>query len=157
MPKNKKWIPPKDIDNECVDICEAMNQLPGLYTIESCCGHGRTPYWIFFHLDEETPEGLMNGLPILLYGMRHFKDDCHTSKWRVDVHTDCVGDTATFTLEGPAGSEGVKESKEIAKFLLEVLESRQEELEEIAKEIEEELAQKRPRTETVVSPATATI
>jgi hypothetical protein len=121
MKKPTRWKPPKDLDKECLGICTAMNRLPGLFTIESCCGHGDTPYWIFFRLSEDTPEGLMEGLPMLLYWMRHFGGDCHESEWNVQVSTDCSGMDATFTLEGPTGDQGVEESKAIAKCLEEVL------------------------------------
>jgi hypothetical protein len=158
---SKSWVPPKDIDKECVDICKAINLLPGVFTIESCCGHRKTPYWIFFRLDEESPQGLMFGLPMLLYSMRHFANDCHTSRWRVDVSTDCSGDVATFTLEGSKGLKGIKESKEIAKFLEGVLEDHLEEMREIDKEIEKEelekFAQPTPLTGPVVSPAATSI
>jgi|SRR5579862_6344814 len=152
-----RWIPPEDIDKECVAICQAMNFLPGLSTIESCCGHGKTPYWIFFRLDEESSEGLMFGLPMLLYSMRHFKEDCHTSRWQVLVDTDCLGDAATFRLQGPVGTQSVKESKEMAKFLKTVLKDHLKVLAEIEKEIEteelEKFAQQAPLAGPAVSPA----
>jgi hypothetical protein len=155
--QTKRWIPPKDIDKECLDICEAMNLLPGLRTIESCCGHGKTPYWIFFHLDEDSPDGLLDGLPMLLYWMRHFKADCHKSQWRVFVSTDCAGDVATFTLEGPIGPQGVKESKALARALKKGLKAHLKDLEEFAKEFPEEFPEEfappTPLSEQEVSPA----
>src|SRR5437870_3675057 len=79
-PEIKNWIAPEGLDEECLEICQAMNSLPGIITVESCCGHGTDPYRIFFRLDDETPDGLfdglLDGLPALLYWMRHFKDDC---------------------------------------------------------------------------------
>ena len=36
------------IDDECLEICYAMNSLPGVSTIESCCGHYKDPYRIWF-------------------------------------------------------------------------------------------------------------
>lgn len=118
----KTWVPPADIDEECIDICTAINRLPGLFTIESCCGHGETPYWIWFRLRDDTPAGLMEGLPALLFWMAHFGEDCHDSEWQVFVDTDCAGLDATFRLEGPVGERGVQESKEIAKCLQELME-----------------------------------
>lgn len=39
---------PKNMDVECIDLCNALNRLPGLETFESCCGHGNHPYHVFF-------------------------------------------------------------------------------------------------------------
>ena len=35
-------------DKDCIDLCKALNRIPGIMTVESCCGHGRTNYHIFF-------------------------------------------------------------------------------------------------------------
>ena len=39
---------PSDIDEQCVDLCNTLNRLPFIETMESCAGHGQHPYWIFF-------------------------------------------------------------------------------------------------------------
>lgn len=39
---------PKDIDKECIDLCDALNALPGIKTTESCCGHCMQRFLIFF-------------------------------------------------------------------------------------------------------------
>lgn len=36
------------MDKECVAICDALNALPGVETIESCCGHFKNSYRIWF-------------------------------------------------------------------------------------------------------------
>ena len=36
------------MDAECVDLCDAINSMTGLETVESCCGHNHQPYRIFF-------------------------------------------------------------------------------------------------------------
>ncbi len=51
----------RGIDPECINLIDAINRIPGLYTISSCCGHGRHPFTIFFKVDS----GL--DFPILLY------------------------------------------------------------------------------------------
>ncbi len=45
------------MDIECIDLCNAMNSLPGIVTMESCCGHGASPYHIFFRVTD-SKEGL---------------------------------------------------------------------------------------------------
>ncbi len=37
-----------NMDPECVRLCDAMNAFPGIRTVESCCGHGKKPYRIWF-------------------------------------------------------------------------------------------------------------
>jgi hypothetical protein len=46
------------LDSECVALCTALNRLPGIYTYESCCGHGQRPYWIWFRMNEDGIAGL---------------------------------------------------------------------------------------------------
>lgn len=40
-----------------VDLCNAINSLPGLQTQESCCGHGERSFQIFFEV-KEAGQGL---------------------------------------------------------------------------------------------------
>lgn len=39
---------PFDMDNECIDLCNLLNTLPGVTTFESCCGHCKRQYSIWF-------------------------------------------------------------------------------------------------------------
>jgi len=39
------------VDGACVELCKMMNLLPGIRTTESCCGHGKTPFHIWFYMD----------------------------------------------------------------------------------------------------------
>ena len=39
---------PKDMDKECIALCDALNSLKGVRTFESCCGHLKGRYEIFF-------------------------------------------------------------------------------------------------------------
>ncbi len=39
---------PFDMDNECIELCNVLNTLPGVTTFESCCGHCKRPYHIWF-------------------------------------------------------------------------------------------------------------
>lgn len=36
------------MDEECIRLCDAMNAVNGIITTESCCGHGKTPFCIWF-------------------------------------------------------------------------------------------------------------
>ena len=105
----KQWVPPADLDKECLSLCVALNKMPGIRTTESCCGHGQQPYRIFFQPDN------LESLPELLYWL----DKCHSGKpgWQVRVYTDCVGEQAFFVIEGPAGAHGACDAEAIAILL----------------------------------------
>lgn len=36
------------MDKECIELCDTLNTLPGLKTFESCCGHLKTVFSIWF-------------------------------------------------------------------------------------------------------------
>ena len=48
---NKVPALPDDMDQECVDLCNTLNTLPGVSTFESCCGHLKYKYSIWFFCD----------------------------------------------------------------------------------------------------------
>lgn len=39
---------PEDIDKQCIDLYYLLNSLPDTETYESCCGHEREVYMMFF-------------------------------------------------------------------------------------------------------------
>ena len=39
---------PSDIDVECIDICNTLNSLPETETFESCCGHLKDRFNVWF-------------------------------------------------------------------------------------------------------------
>lgn len=44
------------MDPEMIDLCNAMNSIPGIRTTQSCCGHGEGPAEVYFEAD--SPAGL---------------------------------------------------------------------------------------------------
>jgi hypothetical protein len=52
---SKLWVPPSDLDKECLDLCVALNRLDGIRTTSSCCGHGKDPYMIWFRAKDIPP------------------------------------------------------------------------------------------------------
>lgn len=85
---------PSDMDPECIPICDAMNGLSGIHTIESCCGHGERPHRIFF-----TAQAINCLIPVLFR--------CESSAWHIEVlsgiNTKDFSDIVIFMLEGPIG------------------------------------------------------
>lgn len=94
--------PPPDLDPEVLSLCRAMNGFPGIVTVESCCGHGREPFRIWFMAAS------LEALPPLLFWF----DGCHTGEygWSVMVSTDCSAVPVTFRAEGPCGAYEAAES-----------------------------------------------
>lgn len=107
--------PPVDMDPECVLLCTAMNTMPGIRTVESCCGHGREdePYRIWFEAAD------LASLPPLLYWFM----GCHCGfyGWRVMAKTDCAASPVYFMVEGPVGA--FSEADEIAALILDAASS----------------------------------
>ena len=49
------------MDKECIKLCDMINNFEGIRTIESCCGHGKHEYRIWFEADD------LKFLPPVLY------------------------------------------------------------------------------------------
>ena len=85
------------MDPECIALCDALNSLPGIRTYESCCGHGRYEFMVFFWAKEVENLG-----PIL----RAISD---SPLWRIVPHWSNGGEYVGFRLDGPkdpnAGAE----------------------------------------------------
>lgn len=42
---------PQDIDYQCIELCNFLNSIPGVQTFESCCGHCKERFSIWFFCD----------------------------------------------------------------------------------------------------------
>lgn len=106
------------MDSECVAICDAINRIPGLRTVESCCGHGDLTFSVWFKVDD--PENL----PLLLY----YIVPCHIGfKWNCLVHTDCAMSPPTHRIESLIkGEEAYTQAKWIAAKINAHLDSQEE-------------------------------
>lgn len=45
---SKIIVLPSDMDPECISLCSKLNELDGIETVESCCGHLKNTYDIWF-------------------------------------------------------------------------------------------------------------
>ena len=43
--------PPKDLDIDCIILYHTLNRLPGVYTFESCSGHGINVFNMWLYCD----------------------------------------------------------------------------------------------------------
>jgi hypothetical protein len=84
------------IDKEVMSLCVALNRIPGVETVESCCGHGSSPYHIFFVVEDQED----------LAPVCYYADPCHTGhkEWSVIARADCAMRHCAFLLEGPVGA-----------------------------------------------------
>lgn len=48
------WNPPADLDSACLNLCIALNALPGIKTTTSCCGHGREPFRVWLDFEDQV-------------------------------------------------------------------------------------------------------
>lgn len=46
--KKMKMLNYEDFDKECVELCKVLNNMDNLETTESCCGHLKSQFIIFF-------------------------------------------------------------------------------------------------------------
>lgn len=102
-----------EMDAECVPLCDAINSIGGLTTVESCCGHGEKPFCVFFNVAS------LEKLPVLLY----YLSPCHIGfKWDCKAYTGCSGKTARFYIESRSiGEEAYREANLIAEKIREAL------------------------------------
>jgi hypothetical protein len=80
------------MDEDCLDLCNAMNALPGIETTESCCGHGGlgSPFRIWFKVKKDEQDGLF--FLTRCVDRRYWK---YGYLWKIEL---CVGDMFDGTL-----------------------------------------------------------
>lgn len=103
-------VPYHNMDPECVQLCRALNKLPGVTTTESCCGHDKGPFRIWFRVED------LKNLPDLLYRFSPCHSGCYG--WKVTAHTDCARSPVSFMIQGPQGEEGYTAANKIASLIL---------------------------------------
>lgn len=100
----------EEMDPEVIELVEALNLFPGIKTVESCCGHGKDTFNIWFEADD------LESLPLVLWHI----DGCHSGVcgWTVEVTTDCGMSPVHFRLGSSVkGEQAYSEAKQIAKFI----------------------------------------
>jgi len=82
----------EQMDVECIPLCDALNSLPGIQTCESCCGHGKKPFAIWFRCTSEL------GLRFLgrCIDRRYWR---YGNNWRIELdNSDLNYDHSVFTM-----------------------------------------------------------
>lgn len=81
MTNDEKTIYDGQMDEECIAICNKINSLSGVKTTESCCGHCKQPYMIWFDCNDFTRLAKL---------YRCINKNYSDGKWRIEC---CCGDT----------------------------------------------------------------
>lgn len=105
----KATIYPASMDKECVALCDVLNSIPGLQTVESCCGHNRNPFQVFF-----TSTTLV-ALEALLQTVHAVAPE-----WQVRAAWANPREGVYFCLQGPSLASG---GDALARHLLDTIQS----------------------------------
>lgn len=81
------------MDFDCIELCNTLNSLPGIETFESCCGHGKTPYHIWF-----TTKDLDS---LYVPTISCYRMYCGCLGWEIKVCHNESTERVCFLLEGP--------------------------------------------------------
>lgn len=106
--ENGRWVIPDDMDPECVDVCVALNNLPGVKTESSCAGHGEDRYAIWLKVD-----ALENLQTIVAAAARMNADKWH---WQFAVNL-YEWSHVCFVLYGPGWEDAAEQSERLAAAL----------------------------------------
>ena len=100
---NKLSPLPFDMDDECIELCNVLNTLPGVTTFESCCGHYKHPYHIWFFCNSiDTLSRLGRSVE------RNYSDD----RWEIVVDSTDTSPYGVFWLKSKEPFSTPKEMKE---------------------------------------------
>ena len=77
------------MDKECIALCDKLNSLTDVETTESCCGHCKEQYMIFFNCYDFIRLGKL---------FRCVNKNYSDGKWRIEVHGSDVHPCYGFLL-----------------------------------------------------------
>lgn len=98
-----KFIPPKDMDKECIELCTRLNELGDVRTFESCCGHLKSWYSVWFEC-----RSFVRLAKLYRCVDRNYSD----GKWEILVDGTDVHPTYIFWLRSREVFETYEEMKE---------------------------------------------
>ena len=113
----------KHMDEECIPLCNALNSIPGIITVDSCCGHEKHDFRIWFYLEDG---GKVNYLKVVstAFDPRYGGID----GWVCTLeNSDIVDHLPFFKISSgkTVGEQAYKESRVIATNIRELLNHQQ--------------------------------
>ena len=101
---------PEDMDNERISLCDALNSLPGVNTFESCCGHLKSQYRIWFFCEDiDTLSRLGRCVE------RNYSD----GRWEILVDSTDTSPRGVFWLRSKEPFESYEDMEQSVQYLIE--------------------------------------
>ena len=102
------------MDKECIKICDALNKIKGVETLESCCGHGKQPFSVWLKCNNSKQL-----FPLIRQISHNYADN----NWHCEAElTDMENRPVIFHLySDKKGKEAYAEADEIAERILDFL------------------------------------
>lgn len=98
-----------EMDSECIDLCNTLNAVGSIETFESCCGHGKNPFRIWFQSYDDDSLFFVARCA----DKRYFRDDWNITVSVGDNYSDGIVPTH-FCLESKnSGMQAYIESKDL--------------------------------------------
>ena len=107
---NSKISFPSDMDKECIEICNTLNTLPETETFESCCGHLKYPFSVWF---------FCNSIDTLSRLGRCVERNYSDGKWEIVVDSTDAHPKGVFWLRSKKPFKTQEEMSESVNFLIE--------------------------------------
>ncbi len=100
------------LDPEVAKLVGALNGLPGIETTESCCGHGKVPFRIWFNVTDYTTRGLLTIARVMCprYG--------GSPLFKVILYHNDTPPLVSYLLEGDTSTDTFRVADEIAENIL---------------------------------------
>ena len=99
-----------NMDKECIELCDTLNELPGVKTFESCCGHLKDRYSIWFFCEDiDTISRLGRSVD------RNYSD----GKWEIIVDSTDTNPRGVFWLRSKTIFASYEQMNESTQRLIE--------------------------------------
>lgn len=81
---------PSDMDEQCIDFCNTLNRLPGVTTFESCCGHNKYTFRVWFRCTNISTISRLG---------RCIEKNYSDGNWRIFVDSCDINPIGVFCVE----------------------------------------------------------
>lgn len=109
LKRNNVVLPVDDMDGECVPLCELLNSLPAIQTFESCSGHLKDRFSVWFFCDS---------IEVLSRLGRATERNYSDGKWEVVVDSTDTHPYGVFWLRSKTQFQNYEEMNESLQSLI---------------------------------------